>query len=108
MPDFDAFFARLKEELVDLAESRLDALSDRAIQDGERFLDDSKEDLRRWTRLLEEGHLSEEDVASLVRGKKDLAEMAALKQAGLAAAEADRFRDALFDRILGTVRRVFL
>lgn len=108
MPDFDAFFARLKEELVDLAESRLDALSDRAIQDGERFLDDSKEDLRRWTRLLEEGRLSEEDVASLVRGKKDLAEMAALKQAGLAAAEADRFRDALFDRILGTVRRVFL
>ena len=108
MPDFDEFFVRLKEELVDLAESRLDALADRAIQDGEQFLDDSKEDLRRWTQLLEEGRLSEEDVASLVRGKKDLAEMKALKQAGLAAVEADRFREALLSRVIGTVRQVFV
>jgi hypothetical protein len=108
MPDFDEFFVRLKEELVDLAESRLDALADRAIQDGEQFLDDSKEDLRRWTQLLEEGRLSEEDVASLVRGKKDLAEMKALKQAGLAAVEADRFREALLSRVIGTMRQVFV
>jgi hypothetical protein len=108
MPDFDEFFARLKEEVVDLAETRLDALTDRAVQDGEQFLTDSKEDLRRWTQLLEEGRLSKEEVASLVRGQKDLAEMNALKQAGLAAADVDRFREALLDRVIGTVRRVFL
>jgi len=108
MPDFDEFVGALKDEIVDLAETHLDEVRDRALRDAEQFLDDSRDDLERWTRLMEEGKLSEEDVASLVRGKKDLAKMKALKQAGLTAAEIDRFRNALLDRIVGTAGRLFL
>ena len=43
-----------------------------------------------------------------MKGKKDLARMETLKQAGLAAVEVDKFRNALVDHIVGTARTVFL
>lgn len=108
MPDFNDFLDALKGEIVDLAHSNWTAFRDAAVQDSEAFLQKTKSDLKRWTRLLEQGELSKEDVAWLIKGKKDLAEMEALKQAGLAAARIDRFRSALIDRIINTTFRVFL
>ena len=108
MADFENFLDALQDEVLDLAQTHLDDLKDAAVQDGEQFLDDAEEDLKTWTRLLEKGELSEADFRSLVKGKKDLARMEALKQAGLAAVEIDKFRDALADRIVGTARTVFL
>jgi len=108
MPDVDAFLDALQEEVVQLAEDHFDEFRDQAVQDGTAFLDRTKEDLQHWAQLLQEGRLTQSEMASLVRGQKDLAEMTALKQAGLAAAEADRFRNALLDRIVGTAARVLL
>lgn len=108
MADFDDFLDTLKDELADLAASHLDDLQDEAVRDSEQFLEDSKEDLKRWTRLLEEGEISEKDFESLVKGQKDLAKMEALKEAGLAAVEVDRFRKNLFDRVLGIASQFFL
>lgn len=108
MADFDDFLDTLKDELADHAASHLDDLQDEAVRDSEQFLEDSKEDLKRWTRLLEEGEISEKDFESLVKGQKDLAKMEALKEAGLAAVEVDRFRKNLFDRVLGIASQFFL
>jgi hypothetical protein len=108
MPDLDVFFDALTDEIADLAETHLDEMTDAALQDGRAFLNQTQDDLKRWARLLEEGKLSRDEFESLVRGQKDLAEMEALKRAGLAAARADRFRDALIDRIVGTAARIFL
>jgi len=108
MPDLDDFFDALKDEIADLAETHLQEMKDAALQDGHAFLDRTQDDLKRWGRLLEEGELSRDEFESLVRGQKDLAEMEALKQAGLAAVRAERFRDALIDRIVGTATRIFL
>ena len=38
----------------------------------------------------------------LVKGKQDLAEMEALKQAGLALVRVDQFRNSLVDLVIGT------
>ncbi len=108
MPDFDALIDTLKNEVVDLAESHLQEATDAAIQDGEEFLHRSEENLKRWTRLLEQEKLSQEEFELLVRGQKDLAEMEALKRAGLAAARIDQFREALLDRVIHTASRVVL
>lgn len=110
MPDFefDVLLDALKDEVVSLAKTHLDEVRDAAVQDGKQFLETSKADLKRWTRLMHQGKLSEDEFRSLVEGKKDLAEMKALKQAGLAAVEIDRFRSALVDRIVNTVGRVLL
>jgi len=108
MPDIDVFFDALTDEIADLAETHLQELKEAAVEDGRAFLNQTQDDLKRWARLLEEGKLSREEFESLVRGQKDLAEMEALKRAGLAAARAERFRDALIDRIVGTAARIFL
>jgi len=108
MPNFDDLLDALKNEIVNLAESHFDEYREQAVTDGEAFLDATKEDLQRWTRLMDEGELSQHEFESLVRGKKDLAEMAALKQAGLAAARADQFRDAIIDRTVDTAAQVLL
>lgn len=108
MPDFDSFLNTLKKEIVNLAETQFDELREQAIQDGTTFLRETRGDLKRWTRLMDEGKLTRSEVASLVRGQKDLAEMEALKQSGLAAAQADRFRNALMDRIIRTAVGAFL
>lgn len=108
MPDFDDFLDTLKDELVDLTKTNWREVQNAAIRDSTAFLEKTKDDLKRWTRLLELGELTPEDVKFLIQAKKDLAEMEALKQAGLAAARIDRFRSALIDRIISTTFRVFL
>lgn len=108
MPDIDEFLDALKEEITDLAETHLQDMQEAALEDGKAFLDQTQNDLERWGRLLEQGELSRDEFESLVRGRKDLAEMEALKQAGLAAVRAEQFRDALIDRIVGTAGRILL
>lgn len=108
MPDVDDFLDALKDEITDLAETHLQEMKEAALQDGEAFLNRTQDDLKRWAHLLEQGELSREEFESLVRGQKDLAKMEALKQAGLAAVRAERFRDALIDRIVGTASRILL
>lgn len=108
MPEFDDLLDALKDEIVNLAASHFDEYREQAITDGESFLNTTKDDLKHWTRLMDEGELSPQEFQSLVRGKKDLAEMNALKQAGLAAARADQFRDAIVDRVVDTAAQVLL
>ncbi|MEF8817390.1 MAG: hypothetical protein V5A20_12840 [Salinibacter sp.] len=108
MPDIDAFLDALRDEITDLATTHLEEVRDAALEDGEAFLERTQDDLRRWARLLEQGELSQNEFEWLVRGQKDLAEMEALKQAGLAAVRAEQFRDALMDRIVGTASRILL
>lgn len=108
MADFDDFLDTLKDELFDLAADHLDDFKDQAVDDVEEFLDGAEEDMRRWTTLLAEDKISEDDFKSLVKGQKDLAQMEALEQAGLAAVELDRFRENLIDRVAGVARKFFL
>lgn len=108
MPDVDDLLDALRDEVTDLATSHFDDFADAAIDDGEAFLDDSKDDLKEWTQLLAEDKLTQEEFRSLVEGKKDLAEMKALKRAGLAAVRIDKFRSELVDRVVDTAGRVLL
>lgn len=108
MPDTDELLDALRDEIMDLAKTHFDDLVDEAVEDAEAFLDDSKEDLKEWTTLLANGDLTQDEYRSLVEGKKDLAEMKALKRAGLAAVRVDRFRDALVDRVVDTASRLLL
>lgn len=108
MPDVDAFLDVLRDEITDLARTHFQEMQEAALEDGEAFLNQTQDDLERWGRLLEQGELSQEEFESLVRGQKDVAEIEALKQAGLAPLRADQFRDALINRIVGTASRILL
>jgi len=98
--NFDQFFETLKAGVIDIAKAEASDFLQEATDDGQQFLDDSRNKLIKWTNMLNEGALDKDEFASLVRGQKDLAAMHALKQAGMAAVRIDRIRVAVIDLII--------
>jgi hypothetical protein len=82
MADFSRFLEELTAKLTEFAEQQWTAYRDAAISDGTAFVDEIKAGLERWSQLLASGALTNDDFAWLVQGKKDLAELEALEQAG--------------------------
>src|SRR5215475_7497251 len=105
MADFAHFLEELTVKLSALAEQQWTAYRDAAISDGTAFVDKIKADLERWSQLLASGALSKDDFAWLVQGKKDLAELEGLEQAGLALARLDQFRTDLINLVIDTAFR---
>ena len=108
MSNFDDFVEAIEEGVKELAKKTLKGFKDEAITDAKAFLEASKEDLQRWTKLLAKGELSQDDFEWLVMGRKDVAELHALKQSGLALVRLDRFKNALLDLVIDTAFDVFL
>ena len=71
-----------------------------AQQDAQAFLDALKADLLTWTMQVAAGQLSKDDFVFLVRGKKDLAQMHALTEAGLGAAGVDKIQTSLINLVV--------
>jgi hypothetical protein len=108
MAAFDQFIEALKTELVKFAKDSWKAYKASAVKDGMAFIEESKADLERWTKMLARGELTRDDFAWLMVGKKDLAELEALKQEGLAKVALDRFVNGLIDSIVTTAFKAFL
>lgn len=108
MADFKDFWGNLEKGLKELASKNWKEFKEAAEKDGKVFFDTIKEDLQRWTTLLAQGDLTQDDIEWLVSGKKDLAEMQALKQAGLALVRLERFQNALISLVLDTALKTFL
>lgn len=108
MATFDEFIEVLKTELVEFAEYSWKTYKNAAVKDGKSFIEKSKADLERWTKMLAKGELTRDDFEWLMVGKKDLAELVALKQKGLAKVALDRFVNGLIDTIVSTAFKTFL
>jgi hypothetical protein len=108
MGNFNDFSESLKDGIKDLAEDTLKDHADAAINDSKDFLEKTKDDLKRWTEQLARGELSQSDLKFLLEGKKDLAEMYALQQAGMALVKVDKFRKSLCDLVVEKAVDVFL
>ncbi|HEV8540745.1 MAG TPA: hypothetical protein VGQ60_06240 [Nitrospiraceae bacterium] len=100
MANFDQFFKELKKGSVEIAKREASDFVKEATSDGNAFLDSVKADLKTWTKQLATGKLTKEDFEFLVKGKKDLAKMEALTQAGLAAIRVERIRVAMIDLVI--------
>lgn len=108
MPAFDDFIEAVKEGAQELAKDIFDDYQNDAKEDAQAFLDKSKEDLKRWTKLLAQGDLSEQDFSDLVQAKKALAEIHFLRQKGVALTKLERFRTGLINLIIDTAFDVFI
>ncbi len=107
MASFDDFWAKLHVELVEFSVYSWRVYREAAISDGKDFLEKTKDDIQRWCKLLGEGKLSQDDFALLLIGKKDLAELAALRRRGLPEAALDRFINELIDAVAATAYNFF-
>jgi hypothetical protein len=108
MPSFSDFTDELSGEIKDLVQKSWKDLSSQATEDAGEFLKQSENDLKRWTRLLADRALTLQDFEFLVAAKKDLAALVALKRAGLAQVQLDRFLGGVIGAIINTASRVFL
>src|SRR5262245_62528721 len=108
MADVAQFLDVLEKRLAEFAEQQWAAYRDAAITDGTAFVDQTKADLVRWAQLLASGALSKDDFAWLLQGKKDLAQLEALEEAGLALARLDQLRSDLVNLVVDTAFSVFV
>ena len=101
--NFDALYESLKDGVISTAKQTVDNYVTQAESDGQQVLQSLKDDLQRWTQELENKQLTLDDFTYLLQEEKDLDEMVALKQAGLAEVQIDEFKNALVNMIVGTV-----
>lgn len=102
VPNPTPLLRELKDGIAQLVAQTLHDHRKAAVADAAAFLKKTQADLDRWGRGLAAGTLTPEDFAFLVKGKRDLAEMQALKQAGLALVRIDQFRNAVIDLVIET------
>lgn len=107
MPGVDEFLRTLGERIAQLAADAFKRHAAAARRDAAEFLARTRADLARWAQLLAEGQLTPDEFQWLVKGRLDVAKLAALKQAGLAKARLDGFRRALLETVVGTARELF-
>ena len=108
MSEFDQFIATVGSGAKGLAQTTLKDFVTQAQDDTRAFLAQSKQQLQDWTTQLALGQLSKLEFEVLVGGLKDLATLRALTQAGIAAADAQRFRDALITLVIDAAFKTFL
>ena len=101
--NFQQIIETLKTEVVKLALATFQNYKNEAKADALKLLDDLKQNLENWTSQLVSGELSKEDFEFLVLAQKELIEMNALKQAGLALIKADEFKNSLLNLITNTI-----
>ncbi len=95
MANIDQIVHDAEQQIAQLAGQLLKKFKSQAVADGQNFVQVTKADLTEWVSALEAGELDKDDFASLVRGEKDLAEMHALKQQGLAQIDIDAFTNGI-------------
>jgi len=102
MADFDKYFDTLVKNLEDLVRDNWKDFLGAAEADGKAFLLETKENLKRWTRLLANGDLTREEFEFLVGSKEDLLKLKALKKLGLTKVRIQMFQTAVIGLIIDT------
>jgi len=98
--DLRTIFKSIEDQTKALAEKLFKQYTQQAVSDAKDFLQKSRDDLKRWIEELARGEISKDEVGRLVKGQLDVAEMRALKQAGLAQVKIDTFTDGLLDIVV--------
>lgn len=108
MATYDDFLEALKAALSQYAKQSWTDYRDQAEADGQDFINQTKQDLQTWTQQLVAGQITQQEFKFNVNSKKALAQLASLKQAGLAKVSADKFTNGLVDVIVNTAVSTFL
>lgn len=101
--NFDQLYQDLESGVTSLALSSLKQYLAAAQTDGQQVLDGMKSSLQTWAEEVAEGVLTFEDLGFLLKAETSLAEMTALKEAGLAEVRVDQFKAGIIDLVIKTV-----
>jgi len=98
--DINAIVENIRKQAAVLAKKLFQQYAQQAAHDVKDYLESAWSDLNRWSDELARGAIDKEEFRSLIRGQIDVSEMRALKQAGLAQVQIDRFTDGLLDIVV--------
>jgi hypothetical protein len=101
--DFNAILKSIEGQTKALAQKELKGFADQALSDVKDFAQRSKADLELWTQAALQQKIPKDEYTSLVKGQLDLAEMRALKQAGLAQVRIDTFTNGFLEILSSAV-----
>lgn len=101
--DFQLIIDKLRDEVIKLAMATFNDYKNEAKADALKLIEEMKVKLKKWTLQLANGELSKDDFEFLVLGQKELVEMKALKQAGVALIKADEFKNSLLNLVTKTI-----
>jgi hypothetical protein len=104
--NFDQLFTDLKSGVETLAKNSFKEYEAQAKSDGQQAITDLKTNLIQWTKELETGSLTKEDLEYLLQEEEALDKMVALKQAGLAEVHVDKFRNDIITMIVTSVTKM--
>ena len=98
--DIGDILKSVEDQAKTLAEKMFKRYTQQAVSDVKDFIQKSRDDLQRWIEELARGEMDKDEFESLIKGQADVAEMRALKQAGLAAVQIDTFIDGVLDIVI--------
>ncbi len=98
--DIGAILKNVEDQTKALAQKQIKEYTQQAVGDVRDLLQKSKDDLRRWIEELAKGEIDKDEFQSLVQGQIDVAEMRALKQAGLAEVQIESFVNGVIDIVV--------
>src|SRR5687768_8914981 len=101
--NFEQLFDELKKSVVSIANDTLREYESAAKSDGQKIVDNLRQNIQQWAKEVEAGSLTSEDLGYLLQEEKDLTEMVALKQAGLSEVRIDEFRNNIINLVLSTL-----
>lgn len=90
----------IEVDIVNLAKITVKGFTKKAVADGKAFVKQTEEQIATWLAELVAGDITQKNFESLVRGEKDLAEMKALQQVGLARAAIDTFVNGVIEIVI--------
>lgn len=103
---FDQLFQDMKNAIEPVAKEEVKDYVIEAKKDGQQALENIKQNLQHWIEEVENGAMTYEDLAFLLKGEDGLSEMITLKEAGLSAVHIDKFENGLINMIIGTLTSV--
>lgn len=100
MVNIDNILKSIEQQSRSLAEKLFKQYTQEALVDVRDFLRKSTVNLERWVQELGRREIDKGEFKSLVQGQLDVAEMRALKQAGLAQVKIDIFTNGVLDIVV--------
>ena len=100
---FEEVFETLKHGVTSLAQVTIKDYVSEAESAGHELLQQMKANLEKWTVEFTEAKITQLELTDFIEGQKEVLEMAALTQMGIAEADLDNFKSGIFSLVENTI-----
>ena len=101
--NFEDVFNDLKQGVAALARETITSYAAQAATEGRQILVKMKDKLKRWSKEYAAGNLNDADLQFLMASEKELMEMKALQQLGIAKIQLDKFKNGMINLVVKAI-----